>query len=66
MARISAQETTPGHDFSSAALMLSTTSNPLVELAFEIESFSVMMDELLSNKSDPSQPWAKQEEETTY
>lgn len=56
IARISAQETTPGQDFSNAALILSTTSNPLVEFAFDIESFSVLMDVLLSNRSDPSQP----------
>lgn len=59
-ARISAHETTPGQAFSTAVLMLSTTLKPRIELLFGTAPFSLTMVELLSNKTDPSQPSTKQ------
>ena len=55
-ARMSAQETVAGHSLSRAALMASTTSKPLTELRFGLESFSLTMLPLLSNRIDPSHP----------
>lgn len=57
-ARMSAQDTTPGHEFSTAVLMLSTTSKPRVEFVFGAASFSLWMLLLLllSSKIEPSQP----------
>lgn len=57
-ARISAQETTPGQQFSTATLMLSTTSKPLKELTFGVASFSlfIFVVALLSNNIDASHP----------
>ena len=40
-ARMSAQETTEGQELSRAALMLSTTSKPRVELVLGAASFSL-------------------------
>ena len=56
-ARISAQDTTPGHEVSRVLLMLSTTSNPRAELALgtAVFSLSVMLPPT-SSKMDPSQP----------
>ena len=56
-ARISAQDTTPGHEVSRVLLMLSTTSNPRTELALGSAVFSLcVMLPLTSSKMDPSQP----------
>lgn len=41
IARTSAQETMPGQAFSTAVLMLSTTSNPRAEFLFGTASFSL-------------------------
>lgn len=55
---MSAQETTPGQELSTAVLMLSTTLKPLVEFVFGAASFSltIFAVALLSNKSEPSHP----------
>jgi hypothetical protein len=53
MARMSAQETTPGHAFSRSALMASTTSKPRAEFRFGPASFSVLFP---SSRIDPSHP----------
>ncbi|CAA6673052.1 unnamed protein product [Spirodela intermedia] len=58
-ARMSAQETVLGHSLSSAALISSTTSNPLMELRLGLESFSLTMLGLLSSRTDASQPFIK-------
>lgn len=57
-ARISAQETTPGQQYSTATLMSSTTLKPLKELTFGIASFSlfIFVVALLSNNIDASHP----------
>lgn len=57
MARMSAQETTPGQADSRAVLILSTTLKPLVELTLGAAPFSETMLLLLSNNNDPSQPY---------
>lgn len=54
---ISAQETTPGQTLSNWIFILSITSKPLTELLFASDSFSLCIVGLLSNKSDPSQPF---------
>lgn len=56
MASISAQETTPGHTFSTADFMLSTTSNPLAELKLGAALFSPVKDDVSSRRIDPSHP----------
>ncbi|CAA6673054.1 unnamed protein product [Spirodela intermedia] len=56
---MSAQETVLGHSLSSAALISSTTSNPLMELRLGLESFSLTMLGLLSSRTDASQPFIK-------
>ena len=56
MARISAQETTPGQTFSSAVLMSSTTENPSTEFILGLASFSLAIPSALSSKIDPSHP----------
>lgn len=40
-ARISAQDTTEGHEFSTEVLMLSTTLKPRAELLFGVAFFSL-------------------------
>jgi len=56
-ARISAQDTTPGHELSTELLMLSTTSYPRTELALGSASFSLcVMLPPTSSKMDPSHP----------
>lgn len=55
-AKMSAQETTPGHAFSTADLMLSTTSNPLTEFRFGRAPFSPVNDDVSSRRIDPSHP----------
>lgn len=54
MAKMSAQETIPLHELSTAVLIASTTSNPLTELVFGKAVFSPP---LPSNKIDASQPY---------
>lgn len=56
MANKSAQETMPGHTFSTADLMLSTTSNPLTEFWFGAAVFSPVNVDVSSRRIDPSQP----------
>lgn len=57
MAKISAQETTPGQTFSTADLMLSTTSNPRAEFRFGLAFFSPVKEDVSSSSTDPSQPY---------
>ncbi|RDX72781.1 hypothetical protein CR513_47686, partial [Mucuna pruriens] len=56
MARISAQETTPGHTFSTADLMLSMTSNPRAEFLLGFAFFSPVKLDVSSNRIEPSHP----------
>ena len=56
-ARMSAQETVPGQAASRAALIWSTTSNPLREFLLGLDPFSLTMLLLLSNSTDASQPY---------
>lgn len=51
----SAHDTTPGHALSTELLILSTTSNPLIEFKLGRANFSPS---LPSNSTDPSQPYA--------
>lgn len=55
-AKMSAHDTTPGQELSTAVLMLSTTLKPRVELVFGPESFSLRIVPLLSNKIEASHP----------
>lgn len=55
-ARMSAQETTPGQELSTAVLMLSTTPKPRIELTLGAASFSLSMLELLSSRIEASHP----------
>jgi len=55
-AKISAQETTPGHAASSCVLALSMTSNPW-RLRFGPAVLSVLAPDI---RIEPSQPWTKQ------
>lgn len=60
-ARISAQDTTPGHELSRELLMLSTTSKPRMELTLGAAFFSLcVMLPPWSNKMDASHPLTKQ------
>lgn len=54
---ISAQETTPGHTFSTADFILSTTLYPLTDLAFGTAFFSPVNDDVSSSRIDPSHPY---------
>lgn len=56
MAKMSAHETTPGHAFSTAAFILSTTSNPLTEFLLGVAVFSPVNVDVSSSNNDPSQP----------
>lgn len=57
MAKISAQDTTgPLHTLSTAALISSTTENPLIELIFGRAVFSPVKFGVSSSRTDPSQP----------
>ena len=58
-AAISAQETTPGHAFSSLDFALSMTLNPRRLGLFAGESFSAVFEGVESIKTDPSQPCVK-------
>jgi hypothetical protein len=57
MARMSAQETTPGHTFSTADLTASMTSNPLTEPLLGLAIFSPWKLGVSSSSSDASQPY---------
>lgn len=56
MAKISAQETTPGQTFSTAVLILSMTSKPLAEFLFGIAFFSPVKFDVSSRNKEASQP----------
>lgn len=53
---ISAQETTPGQEFSKDSLISSITSYDLSESIFEREFFSPNMVGVSSSNNEPSQP----------
>lgn len=55
-ARISAQETMPGQEFSSAVLIWLTTSKPLMELLFGAALCSLTIVAVSFSKIDASQP----------
>lgn len=57
IAKISAHETTPGHAFSTVALILSITSNPLIELLLGGAVFSPLKVGVSSRSTDASQPY---------
>jgi len=57
IARISAQETTPGQAASTLVLMSSITSKPLRELTFAAADFSPVKVEVSSNRTDASHPY---------
>lgn len=56
-ANMSAHETTPGHAFSTADLILSTTSKPLAEALFGTAFFSPVKLDVSSRRIDPSHPY---------
>ena len=56
MARMSAQETTPGQAFSTADLMASITSKPLTEALLGFAIFSPWKLAVSSSSNDASQP----------
>lgn len=56
MARISAHDTTPGHNASTLDFMASITSKPLKESLFGPAFFSPLMEDVSSSSTDPSQP----------
>lgn len=58
MTTMSAQETTPGHSFSTASFASSTTSKDRSELMLDRASFSPTMVGVSSSNTDPSQPCA--------
>lgn len=57
MAKISAQDTTPGHAFSTADLMLSITLNPRAELRFGAAFCSPVKLDVSSSRIEPSHPY---------
>jgi len=57
MARMSAQETTPGHTFSTADLTASMTSKPRTEPLLGVAIFSPWKLAVSSSSSDASQPY---------
>ena len=57
MARMSAQETTPGQTFTTADLMASMTSNPLAEPLLGVAIFSPWKLGVSSSNSEASQPY---------
>ena len=57
MARMSAQETTPGQTFSTADLAASMTSKPLTEPLLGLAVFSPWKVAVSSSSSDASQPY---------
>uniref|UniRef100_A0A7C9DZ56 Uncharacterized protein n=1 Tax=Opuntia streptacantha TaxID=393608 RepID=A0A7C9DZ56_OPUST len=56
IARISAQETTPGHSDSTIILILSIILNPLNEWLFWAAFFSLFSVMVSSKRTDPSHP----------
>ena len=56
MAKISAQDTTPGHAFSTADLMLSITVNPRAELRLGPAFCSPVKLDVSSSRIEPSHP----------
>lgn len=57
MARMSAQDTTPGHALSTWAFILSMTSNPLAEFLLGTAFFSPVMLDVSSRSREPSHPY---------
>ena len=57
MIMMSAQDTTPGHEFSRASFTWSTTSNDLREFMLERASFSPTMLGVSSSSMEASHPW---------
>ena len=57
MARMSAQETTPGQTLSTADLMASITSKPLTEPLLGVAIFSPWKLAVSSSSNDASQPY---------
>ena len=57
MAKMSAHDTTPGHTFSTAVFMSSTTSNPLTEFWLGLAVFSPVKPEVSSSSIEPSHPY---------
>ena len=57
MAKMSAQDTTPGYISSTVDLIVSIISNPLADLRFAREVFSPMKLGVSSRSSDPSHPY---------
>ena len=62
MAKISAQETTPGHAASTLALIASITSKPLTELLLGPAVFSPFLEDVSSSNIDPSHPCFQEEQ----
>jgi hypothetical protein len=60
-ATMSAQETVPGQAASRAALIWSTTSNPLREFMLGLDPFSLTMLLLLSRSTDASHPYTQKD-----
>jgi len=56
-ARISAQETTPGHKLSNSDLMLSITPKPLMEFTLGPADCSPVKLDVSFNSTDASHPW---------
>lgn len=57
VAKISAQDTTPGHCLSSLDLMSSMTLNPRAELWFEVAFCSPVKVDVSSSRIEPSHPY---------
>jgi len=66
IARISAQETTPGQAASTLVLMSSITSKPLREFTFAQADFSQVKVEVSSNRTDASHPYSTSLFPVTY
>lgn len=64
-AKISAQETTPGHTFSTFVLMVSITLKPLNEFAFGPAVFSPVKLDVSSKRTEASHP-CQQKKEILY
>ena len=64
-ARVSAQETIPGHSASRRLLTLSMKSKPL-SVRFGVASFSAWLFDVEFTSTDPSQPCIRQKHEFIY
>lgn len=64
-AKISAQETTPGHTFSTFVLIVSITLKPLNEFAFGPAVFSPVKLDVSSKRTEASHP-CQQKKEILY